>query len=66
MATSWGEVDVEVGAGLVDEGARGRPVGVVEHGPVQRLEDALEGVVQVHAALTLSEPHISAELRRRQ
>ena len=35
---------------LVDQGARRRPAGVVEHGLVQRRKDALEGVVRVHAA----------------
>ena len=36
-------------AGLVDQGARRRPAGVVEHGLVQRREDALEGIVRIHA-----------------
>ena len=35
-------------AGLVDQGGRGGPVGVVERGPVQRRKDAVEGIEWVH------------------
>ena len=40
-------------ARVVDEGGDGRPVGIVEHGPVQRGEDAVEGVEVAHAGLSL-------------
>ncbi len=36
-------------AGLVDQGRGGGPAGIVEGGLVQRLEAALERIVQVHA-----------------
>ena len=42
---------VALGAdGLLDQGRGGGPAGVVEGGFVQGSEDALEGVVRVHAA----------------
>ena len=36
--------------GLLDLARGGGPAGVVEGGPVQQLEAALEGIVRVHAA----------------
>ena len=35
-------------AGVVDQGRGGRPAGLVEHGIVQRRQDALKGVLVVH------------------
>ena len=35
-------------AGVIDQGGGGGPVGIVEHGFVQRHKDAIEGVVLAH------------------
>ena len=39
-------------AGLVNQGRGGRPVGIVEHGVVQRRQDALERVRLAHVPQT--------------
>ena len=41
-------------AGLVDQGRGGRPAGVVQHGVVQRCQDALECVLVAHDSVFTS------------